>query len=89
MLIYSGAFAEKNAFEDMLVVLFFGGLGWVMEKLEWPRPPVLLGLVLGPLAENRSVSVERQLRTSMATMPRSVDHIRYHSIGDYLSNPQK
>ena len=24
-----------------------------MEKLDWPRPPVLLGLVLGPLAENR------------------------------------
>jgi TctA family transporter len=53
VLIYLGAFAEKNAFEDMIVVLFFGGLGWVMEKLEWPRPPVLLGLVLGPLAENR------------------------------------
>jgi putative tricarboxylic transport membrane protein len=53
VLIYLGAFAEKNAFEDMLVVLFFGGLGWVMEKLDWPRPPVLLGLVLGPLAENR------------------------------------
>ena len=53
ILIYLGAFAEKNAFEDMVIVLFFGGLGWVMEKLEWPRPPVLLGLVLGPLAENR------------------------------------
>jgi TctA family transporter len=53
LLIYLGAFAEKNAFQDMIVVLFFGGLGWVMEKLEWPRPPVLLGLVLGPLAENR------------------------------------
>ena len=53
ILIYLGAFAEKNAFEDMLVVLFFGALGWMMEKLEWPRPPVLLGLVLGPLAENR------------------------------------
>ena len=53
VLVYLGAFAEKNAFEDMLVVLFFGGLGWIMEKLEWPRPPVLLGLVLGPLAENR------------------------------------
>ncbi len=53
LLIYLGAFAEKNAFQDMLVVLFFGGLGWVMEKLQWPRPPVLLGLVLGPLAENR------------------------------------
>lgn len=53
LLIYLGAFAEKNAFEDMIVVLFFGGLGWIMEKLQWPRPPVLLGLVLGPLAENR------------------------------------
>src|SRR5262245_26599521 len=53
LLIYLGAFAEKNAFEDMIVVLFFGGLGWIMEKLHWPRPPVLLGLVLGPLAENR------------------------------------
>src|SRR5581483_9672721 len=53
ILIYLGAFAEQNAFEDMLVVLFFGALGWIMEKLEWPRPPVLLGLVLGPLAENR------------------------------------
>jgi TctA family transporter len=53
LLIYLGAFAEKNAFEDMMVVMFFGALGWIMEKLEWPRPPLLLGLVLGPLAENR------------------------------------
>ena len=53
LLIYLGAFAEKNAFEDMIVVLFFGALGWIMEKFKWPRPPVLLGLVLGPLAENR------------------------------------
>jgi TctA family transporter len=43
LLIYLGAFAEKNAFQDMIVVLFFGGLGWIMEKLNWPRPPVLLG----------------------------------------------
>ena len=53
LLVYLGAFAEKNAFEDMIVVLFFGALGWIMEKFKWPRPPVLLGLVLGPLAENR------------------------------------
>jgi len=53
VLIFLGAYAEKNAFPDMVVVLLFGGLGWVMEKMEWPRPPVLLGLVLGPLAENR------------------------------------
>src|SRR5688500_5383777 len=53
LLIYLGAFAEKNAFQDLYLVLFFGVLGWVMEKLHWPRAPLILGLVLGPLAENR------------------------------------
>jgi putative tricarboxylic transport membrane protein len=53
LLIYLGAFAEKNAFQDLYLVLFFGILGWVMEKLHWPRAPLILGLVLGPLAENR------------------------------------
>src|SRR5206468_10850997 len=53
ILVFIGAFAEKNVFEDLGVVLAFGALGWVMAKLDWPRPPLLLGLVLGPLAENR------------------------------------
>ena len=53
MLIYLGAFAEKNAFPDLILVLFFGFLGWVLEKLKFPRPPLILGLVLGGLAESR------------------------------------
>ena len=53
MLIYLGAFAEKNAFPDLILVLIFGGLGWVLNKLKWPRPPLILGLVLGGLAESR------------------------------------
>lgn len=52
-LVYVGAFAEKNVFQDLGVVLVFGALGLAMARLGWPRPPVLLGLVLGPLAENR------------------------------------
>ncbi|MDI7259454.1 MAG: tripartite tricarboxylate transporter permease [Thermodesulfobacteriota bacterium] len=53
LLIYIGAFAEKNMFEDLFLVLLFGVLGWVMQRLDWPRPPLILGVVLGPLAENR------------------------------------
>ncbi|MCZ6905984.1 MAG: tripartite tricarboxylate transporter permease, partial [Deltaproteobacteria bacterium] len=53
LLVFLGGFATKNAFEDLILVLIFGALGWVMVKLDWPRPPMLLGLVLGPLAENR------------------------------------
>ena len=51
VLIYLGGFAQNNAFEDLIVVLIFGLLGWVMVQLDWPRPPLLLGLVLGSLAE--------------------------------------
>ena len=53
LLVYVGAFAEKNAFQDLYLVLLFGVIGWAMSKLGWPRPPLILGLVLGPLAENR------------------------------------
>lgn len=53
LLVYLGAFAEKNAFQDVAVVLAFGFLGWIMVKLNWQRPPLILGLVLGPLMENR------------------------------------
>jgi putative tricarboxylic transport membrane protein len=52
-LVFIGAFAEKNAFPDLVVVMIFGMLGWLMVQLDWPRPPLLLGLVLAPLAENR------------------------------------
>lgn len=53
LLIYLGTFAEKHASQDLILVLLFGVLGWVMERLHWPRPPLILGLVLGPMAENR------------------------------------
>jgi len=53
LLVYLGAFAEKNTFQDVAMVLLAGALGWVMVKLDWQRPPLILGLVLGPLMENR------------------------------------
>jgi putative tricarboxylic transport membrane protein len=53
LLVYLGTFAEKNAFEDLGVFLVFGALGWIMVQLDWQRPPLILGLVLGPIMENR------------------------------------
>jgi TctA family transporter len=52
LLIYLGGFATKNSFGDIVLVLVFGALGWLMVKYEWQRPPLLLGLVLGGIAEN-------------------------------------
>ncbi|HXV82397.1 MAG TPA: tripartite tricarboxylate transporter permease, partial [Candidatus Binatia bacterium] len=52
LLIYLGGFAVKNSFGDMMLVLIFGMIGWLMVKYDWQRPPLLLGLVLGGIAEN-------------------------------------
>jgi TctA family transporter len=52
LLIYLGGFAVKNSFGDMMLVVLFGTLGWFMVKFDWQRPPLLLGLVLGGIAEN-------------------------------------
>ena len=52
MLIYLGGFAVNNAFGDIVMVLVFGLVGWLMVKFDWQRPPLLLGLVLGGIAEN-------------------------------------
>jgi hypothetical protein len=52
LLIYLGGFAVKNSFGDMMLVALFGAIGWFMVKFDWQRPPLLLGLVLGGIAEN-------------------------------------
>jgi hypothetical protein len=51
LLVYLGGFTVKNSFGDMILVMIFGGLGWLMVQLDWPRPPMLLGIVLGGIAE--------------------------------------
>jgi TctA family transporter len=51
-LVYLGGFATKNSFGDMLLIVIFGAIGWLMVKFDWQRPPLLLGLVLGGIAEN-------------------------------------
>lgn len=52
LMIFVGAFAEKNRIEDVLATIAFGLLGLLMMRTGYPRPPLILGLVLSGLAEN-------------------------------------
>lgn len=52
LLVYLGGFTVANRSQDLMLVIIFGLLGWVMVKFDWPRPPMLLGLVLAPIAES-------------------------------------
>ncbi|MEE8214011.1 MAG: tripartite tricarboxylate transporter permease, partial [Alphaproteobacteria bacterium] len=57
---YIGAYQGSNAWGDIYALLIFGFIGWVMKRLRWPRPPLILGFVLGGLVERYMfISVER------------------------------
>ncbi|NNU80793.1 tripartite tricarboxylate transporter permease [Halovulum dunhuangense] len=47
-----GAYQSSKAYGDLVVLVAFGVLGWVMKRLDWPRPPLILAFVLGGLVEN-------------------------------------
>lgn len=50
-IIYVGAFQGSRDWGDLYALLFFGVLGWTMKRLGWPRPPLILGFVLGAIIE--------------------------------------
>ena len=58
--VYIGAFEASRNWGDLYTLLFFGVLGWVMKQFKWPRPPLILGVVLGDTIERYLfISVER------------------------------
>ena len=50
-LIIIGAFQGSRNWGDLFILFFFGFLGWVMKRLNWPRPPLMVGFVLGAIVE--------------------------------------
>jgi len=52
LLCYIGAYTAKNSMGDLIVLMIFGGIGYFMVRYKWPRPPFILGFVLGKLAES-------------------------------------
>lgn len=49
---FVGAFAQRNSLPDLYVMAAFGLLGYLFERFKFPLAPLVLGTILGPLAEN-------------------------------------
>ncbi len=59
-LIYIGAFEGKRDWGDLYALLIFGVFGWVMKHMKWPRPPLVLGFILGQMLERYMfISIQR------------------------------
>ncbi|MGH8720450.1 MAG: tripartite tricarboxylate transporter permease [Burkholderiales bacterium] len=46
-----GAFASRNNITDVWLMVVFGVVGYLCERLRFPIAPLVLGVILGPLAE--------------------------------------
>jgi len=46
-----GGFAPTRSMHDVWLMLFFGIVGYLLRKLDYPLAPAVLAIVLGPLAE--------------------------------------
>lgn len=59
-IVYIGAYQATRDWGDIYVLLIFGVIGWTMKRLGWPRPPLVLGFVLGVMIERYlTISVTR------------------------------
>jgi hypothetical protein len=59
-LVYIGAFEGKREWGDLYALLFFGILGWAFKHFRWPRPPLVLGFILGGVLERYMfISIQR------------------------------
>ncbi|MCB1505783.1 MAG: tripartite tricarboxylate transporter permease [Hyphomicrobiaceae bacterium] len=52
VLCFVGSYAPDTRMFDPWLVLLFGFVGYVMRKLDYPLAPLVLAIVLGPLAED-------------------------------------
>lgn len=52
-----GTYAIRKATFDIVLMLIFGIIGWFMKKYDYPPVALVLGIVLGPIADNQLVRV--------------------------------
>lgn len=54
---FVGAFAARNNLSDLYVISAFGLVGYLFERMRFPIAPLVLGTILGPLAETNFMTL--------------------------------
>jgi hypothetical protein len=50
-IVFIATFQATRSWGDLYFLLGFGIIGWIMKQLGWPRPPMVLGFVIGEIFE--------------------------------------
>jgi len=46
-----GAYSVNGSYQDIIVLMIFGGIGYLIRKLKFEAAPLILGFILGPMIE--------------------------------------
>jgi TctA family transporter len=52
VLTFLGSYLGAKSWENLILLFGFGMLGYFLKKYRWSRPPFVIGLILGPIAED-------------------------------------
>ena len=63
-----GIYSLRNSLTDVAIASGFGVFGFILKRLDYPTSPIILGIVLGKLMEDK-------LRTAMARVREPLDFI--------------
>lgn len=69
VLIFLGGYVDAKSWFVMFITLAAGALGYLMERMDWPRPPLILGLVLGSLIEKNFFTAYQAYEMQFLTRP--------------------
>src|SRR4029453_5309567 len=47
-----GCYIGQNAWQNLVLIFFMGGLGYLLKRHDWPRAPFVIGVILGKIAED-------------------------------------
>lgn len=63
-----GAFANRNAMFDAYLMVIFGVIAYLLKKFSFPVMPVVLGIILGPMADRELLRVVQMFRGEYGTI---------------------
>ncbi|MCV0397974.1 MAG: tripartite tricarboxylate transporter permease [Rhizobiaceae bacterium] len=63
-----GTYAIRNSTSDVLVMVVLGAIGWVVSRFGFAVSPIVLGIILGPIAEQGFVQAWT-IGTAMQNIP--------------------
>ena len=68
-IMFVGAFQANRNWGDLYTLVLFGIFGWIMKQMKWPRPPLILGFILGDIIERYMFISTQRYGWSWMTQP--------------------